>query len=614
MCGIAGLVARRNASALEPLIREMTERVRHRGPDGRGHCVRGRVALGHRRLAILDLSPAGHQPMEYADGRYAITFNGEIYNYIELRAELKRLGYEFRSDGDTEVVLAAYAAWGPDCLSRFNGMWAFALHDLEEDTVFAARDRFGVKPFHYVQTADWFAFGSEIRQLLPLLPSVAANPRLVSEFLLTGVQTQSEDTFFENVSNLLPGHFLVFDVATGQYRIQRYYDLLERLDLVHCGEPAANARDEVHAFRGALDDAVRLRLRSDVRVGTCLSGGLDSSSIAMIAARMHRQHSDVPFSAVTAISEDPRNSEERYAGQIVEAGGLDWIRTQPSYDDFCGLLPHVVRHQEEPFSSPSICMQAFVMRAARENGIVVLLDGQGGDETLLGYESYYPAYCVMLWRTGGVRQVWRGMRQTIRSNTAMTVPRLVALSAFELVPRLRHLYYRSRNSYVSPAPPLPAWVREFASRCLDVRRLQALEVETTTLPSLLRFEDKNSMAFSIEARLPFLDYRLLERSIALPADRKLRDGWTKWILRQAMSDLLPHDIAWRRNKIGFGAPDDLWLSRHMERMVEAVRRSDLIRRFCNMDRLLPRFGALTRKNQWQLYSLALWEREFGIVA
>jgi asparagine synthase (glutamine-hydrolysing) len=610
MCGIAGIVSRRNTIDLQQTVKEMTDRVRHRGPDDEGCYVRGRVALGHRRLSIIDLSSAGHQPMSSADDRYVITYNGEIYNYLELRAELESLGFRFRTKTDTEVILVAYAAWGRDCLSRFNGMWSFAIHDREKNSLFAARDRFGVKPFYYILTDTCFAFGSEIRQLLPLLPAAKANSKIVADFLLTGVQVQSAETFFEQVSTLRPGHSLVYDVNEDSCTIERYYSLLDRLN----GGGDQPTADAIRDFRHSFDDSVRLRLRSDVRVGTCLSGGLDSSSIALAAAQMHRKVSNAPFAAITAISEDPRNSEEAYAREVVSAGALDWIKVCPTYEDFCGLLSHVVTHQEEPFASPSICMQAFVMRTARENGVTVLLDGQGGDETLLGYDKYYAAYCVMLWRDGGMREVIRGLRQTMKSNVNMNVARFAAYCLFGLVPNARLLYYRHRSSYLSANPPLIDWMSDFAHACLEARRLQVLEVETTSLPSLLRFEDKNSMAFSIETRLPFLDYRLVEKSVELAPHLKMQDGWTKWILRQAMSDLLPHDIAWRRNKIGFAAPTDVWLAKHFDIMREKVANSPLIKRFCDPNRLMGQYARLERNNQWRLYSLALWEEQFGVQA
>lgn len=610
MCGIAGIVVRRPSLDPERVIREMTDLVRHRGPDDEGHYVRGRVALGHRRLSIIDLSASGRQPMASGDGRYVITYNGEIYNYLELRAELKELGYEFRTGTDTEVILAAYAAWGEDCLSRFNGMWAFAIHDTQRDRIFAARDRFGVKPFHYILTDACFAFGSEIRQLLPLLDSVNANPTVVSDFLLTAAHPQSTDTFFEQVHNLLSGHCLVYDVKTDECTVRRYYALAERLTgVADRSDPGA-----VDQFRSLLEDSVRLRMRSDVRVGTCLSGGLDSSSVAMLAGRMHHAAGGASFGAITAISEDERNSEETYAADVVQAGGLDWIKTRPSYEEFRDLLQHVVKHQEEPFATPSICMQAFVMRAARENGIVVLLDGQGGDETLLGYPRYYSAYCATLWRQGGARELVHGMRQAVQHNTLMNPAKLAGYVVLGLLPSARYLYHLMRGAYLSPRPALPPWMTEFSRSSLDVRRLQILELEVTGLPQLLRFEDKNSMAYAIEARLPFVDYRLVEHSVSLAPHLKIQDGWTKWVMRKAMEDTLPHSIAWRRNKIGFEAPNDIWIGRHIDVMASAVERSPLVARFCNVARLMRQYRGLDRGSQWRLYSLALWEEQFGVQA
>jgi asparagine synthase (glutamine-hydrolysing) len=610
MCGIAGIVARRNVIDLNCVVKGMTDRVRHRGPDDHGIHIERRVALGHRRLSIVDVSRLGHQPMISADQRYIITFNGEIYNFRDLRSTLMELGFEFRSGTDTEVILQAYAAWGPECLSRFNGMWAFAIYDRVAEMIFAARDRFGVKPFYYVVNDAFFAFGSEIGQLVPLLASVGADPEAIAEFILAGVHSSSTGTFFKDIFSLGPGHHLTYNLKEDQCVIRRYYSLSERLN----GIDDRRGADAIEQFRQVLEDSVRLRLQADVRVGTCLSGGLDSSSVALLAARIQHRANPHPFSAVTAISEDARCSEEAYAEEVVRKGALNWIRVCPRYEDFCTLLPFVVRHQGEPFGSPSICMQAFVMRAANENGIVVLLDGQGGDETLLGYDQYYPAYCIALWRDGGVRSALQGMMRIGENNTNMSCSRAMAYLFIMLFPRIRHLYYLQRSSYLARRPPLPDWSRRFAEACFDIRQLQILEVEKTTLPLLLRYEDRNSMAFSIEARLPFLDYRLVEQAISLAPSLKIREGWTKWVLRASMGDLLPHSVAWRRKKVGFEAPENLWLSRHTGVMAEKIRRSPLIARFCNLDDLLRRFPALERRNQWRLYSLAMWEEEFGVDA
>lgn len=608
MCGIAGIVAR--TGKLDPgrRIKEMTDAVRHRGPDGEGHWVDGRVALGHRRLAILDLSPAGHQPMASADGRHIVTYNGEIYNFVEVREELEALGHRFRSQSDTEVLLAAYAAWGTDCLSRLNGMWSFALYDRDRGILFAARDRFGEKPFHYVETEDAFAFGSEIRQLLPLLGAVRANPAAVSDYLLGGVPLQSTETFFDGVSNLAAGHYLVYDLKSDRCSVHRYYNLADRL----AGVEDRTGPEAVRAFRQLFEDSVRLRLRSDVQVGTCLSGGLDSSCVSMLAARLHGAQSRTPFTAITAISEDPALSEEGFAGEVVRAGGLNWIRTRPSYEDFRNTLARVVRQQEEPFPSPSICMQSFVMQAARDNGVVVLLDGQGADETLLGYERYYCAYALAVWRQQGTREVVRWQRQALQNNAMLTSLRFAALAVRDLSPALRYLHYLGRAPHLSPRPPMPDWVRRYARACLDLRSLQILEVENTGLPPLLRFEDKNAMAHSIETRLPFLDHRLVEHCIALAWNLKMSDGWSKWIARKAMEDVLPPTIAWRRSKLGFAAPEGLWLTQHAGVMEATVERSPLLARFCDPSRLRHGFRSLDLRGQWRLFSLALWEEQFGV--
>ncbi|WP_448188660.1 asparagine synthase (glutamine-hydrolyzing) [Azospirillum sp. sgz301742] len=610
MCGIAGIVARTAKLDIERRIKEMTDAVQHRGPDGEGFHRDGRVAFGHRRLAILDLSPAGHQPMPSADGRLIVTYNGEIYNFVEVRTELEALGHRFRSHSDTEVLLAAYAEWGPECLTRLNGMWSFALLDVERNRIFAARDRFGEKPFHYIETDDCFAFGSEIRQLLPLLGSVKANTAVVSDYLLAGIPLQQGDSFFSGVRNLAAGHYLIYDLNTDRSTTHRYYSLAERL----AGVEDRTGPEAVDRFREIFEDSIRLRMRSDVPVGTCLSGGLDSSSVSLVAALQHAAHSPSPFSAITAISEDPAKSEEEYAGQVVRAGRLNWIRTRPVYEDFRDALPRIVRQQEEPFTSPSICMQSFVMQAARENGVTVLLDGQGADETLLGYERYYYAYAIAVWRQHGTLEAVRWQRQVMQNNADMTSLRFAALAMRDLSPSLRYLHLLGRARHLSPRPPLPEWVRRYARACLDLRSLQMLEVETTGLPPLLRFEDKNAMAHSIETRLPFLDHRLVEHCISLGWNLKMRDGWSKWVVRQSMRDVLPATIAWRRTKLGFTAPEQLWLSRHAEVMVQTVDRSSLVRHFCNADRVREGYRRLDLGGQWRLFCMALWEEQFGVTA
>lgn len=609
MCGIAGLVSKTGAPPERARIEAMTAAVAHRGPDGEGFYADGPLALGHRRLAIVDLSDDARQPMAYADGRYVIVYNGEVYNHLELRKELEAAGFAFRSHSDTEVILAAYAHWGEGCVARFNGMWAFALHDRARNVLFCSRDRFGVKPFYYADMPATFAFGSEIRQLLPHLPQRAARRDLVADFLLTNGADFSADTLFEGVQRLPAGHNLMYDLGAHRVELKPWYALARREDVMRLSVDAA-----VDAFRELLDDAVRLRLRADVSVGTCLSGGLDSSSIATLAARQYTPRAGRPFAAVTAESEDQRVDEARYAEAVVRHGDMTWLRVRPTYDDFVATLPAVMRAQEEPFGSPSLTMQYHVMKTARANGLPVLLDGQGGDETLLGYEKYYAAYVAGAYRRGGLSGAVRALGAARAANANMGFANLAKYVIGGTNARARYAYYLRTHDYLRVVPPLPERLAAFARASRDDFALQALEIRSTNLPLLLRFEDKNSMAHGVEARLPFLDYRVVETALSLPGEYKIRDGWSKWILRKAMAGRMPDEIVWRRNKFGFESPEALWLPRHLPTMRAAVLASRLIGELANLDRLAAKYDRLDRRSQWRLYSVALWERIFQVTA
>jgi asparagine synthase (glutamine-hydrolysing) len=609
MCGIAGILSRNHAPLDDALLRAMTAAVAHRGPDGDGFYVDGAVGFGHRRLAIIDLTDDGRQPMSYLDGRLVITYNGEVYNYVELREELERAGYVFRSHSDTEVMLAAYARWGPDCVTRFNGMWGFAIHDRARNVVFCARDRFGVKPFYYVETPEHFAFGSEIRQLLPFLPRVAADRSSLVDFIMTNAADHSPATFYAGVKKLPAGHTLTYDLSTARHEIRRFYSIRMREDVARLEREEA-----VEQFRALLTDAIKLRLRSDVTVGTCLSGGLDSSSVATVAAGLYTPASGQPFSAITAVSEEERTNEARYAEVVANHSGMAWLTTRPTYDDFVESLPEVVRAQEEPFGSTSLTMQYFVMKTARANGVTVLLDGQGGDETLLGYEKYYASYIVTALRRHGIGAALAAMQETQKNNANMGPLNIAKYLIGGTVAPARWLFYCRRHDYLRDTPPMPERIREFAHACWDEFALQELEIRSTNLPLLLRYEDKNSMAHSIETRLPFLDWRLLETSLSLPGEYKIREGWSKWVLRQAMAGRIPDEIAWRKNKLGFESPESLWLERHRPAMRPAVLGSRLLAELCDMGRLGQKYEDLEVRTRWRLYSVALWEQAFGVQA
>lgn len=604
MCGIAGIINRTNAAVDPAMLNAMTRAVSHRGPDDAGNAITGPVGLGHRRLSIVDLSTQGAQPMHDTARGLTIIHNGEIYNYPELRAELVAKGYLFHSNTDTEVILAAYDAWGEGCVQHFNGMWAFAIYDANRQQVFCSRDRFGVKPFYYTVSEERFAFGSEIRQLLPLLPAIRANREVLDLFLVTGASDVDERTFFEGVLRLPAGHSLTYDLKTHSYHVAQYYSLGQRRDV-----DGISREEATHLLRETLRDAIRIRLRSDVKVGTCLSGGLDSSSIATLAASMSPHG---PFTAITAVSEQESNNEVAFAEMVALHSKLDWYQVKPSYSDFANAMPEIARTQEEPFASASIVMQYYVMQTAQAQGIRVLLDGQGADEILLGYERYAATRFLSSLKKGHVLQALREYQATCCNNARLNLLTLAKFILGVSSSFLRYTYYQRQHRHLIQLKKIPFHLAEAARACADATRLQALDLQVSSVPVLLRYEDKNSMAFGVETRLPFLDYRLVELALALPIEYKIHQGWTKWILRNAMRDLMPESITWRKNKFGFEAPEELWMKQHNDTMRALVLASPLLRSLATPEKLGKHFDGAPLRSRFRLYSVAMWEQAFKV--
>lgn len=608
MCGISGYIPRPNQPVDVAGLENMTGLIAHRGPDDQGIFTDERIGLGHRRLSILDLSPDGHQPMKDKESSCIIVFNGEVYNYIELREELKTLGYTFRTQTDTEVVMKAYAAWGESCAERFNGMWAFALYDIADNKVFCSRDHFGIKPFYYAQTESGFVFGSEIRQLLPFFKKNKVNSKVLTEFIFSNVTEPIQETFFAGIQKLPGAHNLVFDLHSGTYKIYPYYELTRQIGL---GD--LNTNEAAALYGQSLQTSIDLRLRADVPVGTCLSGGLDSSSVATLAARNYGQQTTEKFRAITAASEENQKDESVYAQMVVEKEGLHWLKVKPDYEAFKVALPEVVKAQEEPFPSCSIIMQYYVMKTARENNITVLLDGQGGDETLLGYERYYSAYLIALYKKKGLRYMLSAARNSAKNNALMRPLKVIQYFLYFSSARLRYFNYKKRNNFLKNIPAFPAGVRFHDNKTKDIFEMQKRELMEYNLPALLKFEDKNSMWHSIEARLPFLDPNTARLALSLPEEVKIHKGWTKFVLRRFMNDKMPEDITWRKNKFGFEAPETIWIRQHKPIMQAAVSTSTLLKTICNMSQIMHDFKDMDNLTAWKLYSIALWEKEFNVV-
>jgi asparagine synthase (glutamine-hydrolysing) len=591
MCGIAGLY-RSDGRVDLGRLQHMSRLLRHRGPDDEGLVLvepasgaalalggpdtprdvyasphrytpghhppdpeagAFRVGLAHRRLSIVDLTPAGHQPMCDLDARCWITYNGEVYNFIELREELKALGERFTSGSDTEVILAAYRRWGHACLERFNGMFAFALWDARTRELFCARDRFGVKPFYYQWDGRAFAFASEPKALvLTQSRRIAPRPAAIRDLVALDWVDHDAHTFFEGVLQLTAGHFMV--VGEKGLSLRRWWTL----------DPTRHApggaQEWTPAFAARFEDAVRLRLRADVEVGACLSGGLDSSAVVTTAAPMLER----PLRAFTcAYDEGPRYDERAYVKATVEASGARSDIVVPDGADFWGTFDRLAYQQDEPTAGPGVYSQWQVMGLAHRHGLKVLLDGQGGDETLAGYWRYLPLRLRDLLASGNLPaflRMWGPVagRLGVATTLALTVEPWLPSA---LVAPLRRRYGQGKDRVLTPAlRALPTMTlrppREFPSA---VTRQQAFDTLQRLLPSLLRYEDRNSMAFSIETRLPFLDYRLVEFVFSLPDHQRLAGATTKAILRRALADRIPPTVLARQDKMGFETPADLWL-------------------------------------------------------
>jgi asparagine synthase (glutamine-hydrolysing) len=565
MCGIAGIVDRRGRQ--NRLVSRMLQTIAHRGPDGAGVTVRETangtaVTLGHRRLSILDLSDAAAQPMADTTTQFAITFNGEIYNYLEIRAELMRAGVAFRSTSDTEVILEAYKAWGPACLSRFNGMFAFALYDAKRGVLFCARDRYGEKPFLYSVGPDYFAFASEYKALLrnPQIPAEIDEWRLLraAHNASTGLDADPE-TVFTAIRQLQHGEAMEVDVRTLTVRTWRYWQL--QPTALREGAKDADVFDE---FRELLIDAVRLRLRSDVPVGSCLSGGLDSSAIVCIAR--HLVGDDQPYHTFTGCFPGTPADESAFAREVVSATGSLSHTVEPTVDRFMDDLPSFMWHNELPVGSSSQFAQWCVFRLAKEQEITVLLDGQGADEGLGGYEQYFTRYIESLAERGDRARLDRELPMIRRRYPGVLTPASRAWRD-QLSLSCRHWLSNQFNQGSSLLYGLRLSVgRRLAEENALPRRAgfnalsNALAHDSfgRFLTSLLRYGDRNAMAHSREVRLPFCDHRLAEFVFSLPPHLLMGDAQTKRLLRESMTGILPERIRTRWRKQGFRPPQDQW--------------------------------------------------------
>ncbi|MDD1686826.1 asparagine synthase (glutamine-hydrolyzing) [Methanoregula sp.] len=600
MCGIAGQYCLDGRAPDTALLAAMSERLAHRGPDGEGTRICGCTGLVHRRLAIIDLSDEGLQPMTNEDETLWLLFNGEIYNYIELRDELIQKGHRFHSHSDTEVILHAYEEWGTDCLARFNGMWAFALWDTKQQQLFCARDRLGIKPFYYTLAGGSFLFASEIKALLAH-PDAGKRPddRTLGTFLAWGVLDHSGHTMFDQVFQLEPAHAMVV-TAAGPQKPFRYWDVKVNPDI--CS--AMPDDDAASRLLGILRDATRIHLRSDVAVGTCLSGGIDSSTLTVLINDIIR--SEAPASVGTkqktfsAVFADKRYDESRYIDEIVAATGVDAHHVVPAPDQLWEDIDRLVYMQDEPFGSLSIYAQYCVMRLAQEN-VKVVLDGQGADELLGGYLAYQGSYIGSLLRSFHWGTALREIAGSIMRHGGF-----FGSAARQLVER------KKRRSL------LRCTADEILRYNGSLDRVLYNELTSTNLPSLLHYEDRNSMAFSIESRVPFLDYRFVEYVASLPLSQKIRGGVTKIALRNAIKGIVAESIRCRMDKMGFVTPEEVWMQENLRPFVLELLSSDAFRArpYWDADAVTQNYQEFLEGKSayspeiWRIICTELWLRKF----
>lgn len=593
MCGILGIIDYSNVGVNASESRRALSSMRHRGPDDEGYLLfnpsrassqpcRGddtrycsdlphiddyagqlfNVILGHRRLSILDLSSRGHQPMSSTDGRFWIVFNGEIYNYLELRADLTKKGYVFHTESDTEVILASYQEWGGKMLNRFIGMFAFAILDVYENILFLARDFFGIKPLYYTVKDNKLAFASEIKALLELdFVTRKVNPQKLYDFLRFGNIDQGDQTMFSGIKQLPPAHYLILNLNNASPVIPtRYWNIgLNRPQDISFNEATT-------ILRGLFEDSVCLHMRSDVPVGSCLSGGLDSSSI--VALMRNIGGAGLDLHTFSYIVDHPILSEERYVDIVTNRYSAVSHKVKPHPAEMVADLERLVYVQEQPFMSTSIYAQYRVFRLAHEAGIKVMLDGQGADEVFGGYYNLLGARITSLLSQGNVSTAWRiaaGAPNNMKSYRlrmliaafGRLLPQSATAPFMKLVGQSLWPSYLDRGWFEAHGVVARQRPCGHGRDCLREELLHS--IEELSLPGLLRYEDRNSMCFSIESRVPFCNPKLAEFALALPNEYLVaNDGVTKTVLRQAMRGVVPDPVL-DREKVGFATPEREWL-------------------------------------------------------
>lgn len=566
MCGIAGIISPNEATISRPLLQRMADALAHRGPDGEGFWMNknNHVGFAHRRLSIIDLSDAGAQPMHYLQ-RYTIVYNGEIYNYTEIKNDLQKAGYKFASESDTEVILAAFDFYGERCVQHFDGMFSFAIWDEKLQTLFCARDRFGEKPFYYFTGPGIFAFASEMKGLWSIGVDKTVENKLMLNYLSLGhVQNPSNksQTFYKDIFSLPPAHFATFTLRDMRLHIENYWTIDKQYN------QDVKEADAGSIFESLFSLSVQRRMRSDVPIGTSLSGGLDSASIAYFVNRFSGKKKDGGFKTFSAVFPGYEKDETPYIEKVTGQLTLQNFTVTPTADQMISDFEKLCYHQEEPFTSSSIYAQYKVYELARKHDTKVLLDGQGADETMAGYHRYIHWYLqelVSRYKFSQAKAERKIMREHdanfkwgIKNIIAALLPSHVAIALEK-----KEYNYILHNPDINKNMLMHLRGREWEgihkpiiTKLNDILYFNTMELG---LEELLRYADRNSMAHGVEVRLPFLNAELVKFIFSLSSKYKINNGYTKAILRNLMTDKLPAAVVKRKDKVGFEPPQKKWM-------------------------------------------------------
>ena len=654
MCGITGIYSYKRF--VKPRwIESMTDIIRHRGPDDEGYlslksdskkCIsligndskingihikkfseKADLFLGHRRLSILDVSILGHQPMSNKKKNIWITYNGEIYNYIEIRNELIKLGYSFSTKTDTEVLLYSYEEWGEDCLQRFNGMWSFTIYDKRKNTLFGARDRFGVKPFYYYYDTKIFAFASEIKSLvsLPFIEKKINKDSLFDFLAFSGI-AYNEETIFKSIFELQPSSSFTLHLPSNTFKIKKYYSLKYNNKWEDFN--VNKSVDYIADIKNLFTNSVKLRLRSDVPVGAALSGGIDSTSIVCLINNI-KQTNKSPINTnhkvFTASFVEEDIDESKWAHIAANHSSAQWYRTFPKLEDYIKDIEKIAYVQDTPYGSPSIYAQYKVMELAKKEGIKVLLDGQGGDELFTGYTMYYDLFLYDLLKNLKIKNLFIeiGSLNNAPVSKSNAIDALLRQIRRNIVPywviKKKRTKQNGMYNYINPEFWDKKKDRFDLIKDRDFESLNQMLFEFFTrqkLQTLLKYEDRNSMSFSIESRTPFADdINLIEHAFAIPSSYKIHNGWSKYLLRESMKNIIPDDIRKRVDKKGFSTPEKNWFQILKLDLMKYI--TDDLEEFVNVQYLRKNINKNYNNSSneeiqmiWNIFSFAVWKKVF----